>query len=76
MTTAYYSSESPAEDAFYIAYDYLERAGAVSEEMRVYVFLAHEIRRLVDQGVRNKIKLANLAIGAFYDRFEINEQAG
>jgi len=77
MTTqSYYRTESPAEDAFYIAYDYLERAGAVSEEMPVYVFLAREITRLVDRGVRNKIKLANLAIGAFYDRFEIDEQDG
>jgi len=74
MTTAHHSSESPAEDAFYIAYDYLERAGAVSEEVPVYVFLAREITRLIDHGVRNKIKLANLAIGAFYDRFEIDEQ--
>jgi hypothetical protein len=66
---------SPAEEAFHIAYDYLERAGAVSEELPVYVFLAREITRLLDRGVRNRIKLANLAIGAFYDRFEINEQA-
>ena len=70
----YVGRESPAEEAFHIAYDYLERAGAVSEELPVYVFLAREIRRLLDRGVKNRIKLANLAIGAFYARFEINEQ--
>lgn len=75
-TEFYHRTESPAEDAFYIAYDYLDRAGAVSEELPVYVFLAREITRLIDRGVKNKIKLANLAIGAFYDRFEIDEQPG
>lgn len=70
----YVGTESPAEEAFHIAYDYLERAGAVSEELPVYVFLAREIRRLLDRGVKNRIKLANLAIGAFYAHFEINEQ--
>lgn len=70
----YVCRESPAEEAFHIAYNYLERAGAVSEELPVYVFLAREITRLLDRGVKNRIKLANLAIGAFYDRFEINEQ--
>jgi hypothetical protein len=70
----YVRTDSPAEEAFHIAYDYLERAGAVSEELPVYVFLAREIRRLLDRGVRNRIKLANFAIDAFYDRFEIDEQ--
>jgi hypothetical protein len=67
-----FRTECPAEDAFYIAYEFLERAGAVSDQAPVYVFLAREITRLVDRGVKNKIKLANLAIGAFYDRFEID----
>jgi hypothetical protein len=70
----YVRTPSPAEEAFHIAYDYLERAGAVSEELPVYIFLAREITRLLDRGVKNRIKLANLAIGAFYDHFEINEQ--
>jgi hypothetical protein len=70
----YVHMDSPAEGAFHIAYDYLERAGAVSEELPVYVFLAREIRRLLDRGVKNRIKLANLAIDAFYNRFEIEEQ--
>jgi hypothetical protein len=71
----YVRTPSPAEEAFHIAYDYLERAGDVSEELPVYVFLAREISRLLDLGVKNRIKLANLAIGAFYDRFQINEQS-
>lgn len=70
----YLRTDSPAEEAFHIAYDYLERAGAVSEELPVYVFLAREITRLLDRGVKNRIKLANFAIDAFYDRFEIEEQ--
>ena len=76
MTAQIYSrAESPAEDAFNIALDFLERAGAVYDEMPVYVFLAREITRLLDRGVKNKIKLANLAIGAFYNRFEIDEHS-
>ena len=76
MTAQIYSrAESPAEDAFNIALDFLERAGAVYDEMPVYVFLAREITRLLDRGVKNKIKLTNLAIGAFYNRFEIDEHS-
>jgi hypothetical protein len=75
ISQTYSRAESPAEDAFNIAYDFLERAGAIYDEMPVYVFLAREITRLLDRGVKNKIKLANLAIGAFYNRFEIDEHS-
>src|SRR5438045_5491725 len=60
MTAQIYSrAESPAEDAFNIALDFLERAGAVYDEMPVYVFLAREITRLLDRGVKIVLKLTN-----------------
>jgi hypothetical protein len=52
-------------DAFDIAWDFLKRSGQVTDEYAVKVFLCQQIMGLIDRGERHKIRLANVAIGAF-----------
>lgn len=60
-----YLNEQAAEDAFAIAWNFVSRSYDVDDEFAVQAFIATEIMRLLERGERNRIRLANLAIGAY-----------
>jgi hypothetical protein len=55
----------PVEEAFAIAFDYVMRTGQVSNAREARLYLREKIHELSDNGVTNKIRLANMAIHAF-----------
>jgi hypothetical protein len=57
--------ESVAEKAYEIAYDYIERSGAMRDEFETCVFLAQRLTAMIDQGHTNKIRMANRAISEY-----------
>jgi hypothetical protein len=62
--------ETIAEESFVIAWDYLERAGAISDPDTAMVELGDEIIALLGKGESHKIRIANLAIDAYRRRHE------
>jgi len=60
--------EAAAEKAYEIAYNYIERSGAMRDEFEACVFLAQRMSAMVDEGHTNKIRMANRAI-AEYQRY-------
>lgn len=57
-----------AEKAYEIAYDYIERSGAMRDEFEACVFLAQRLSAMVEEGHTNKIRMANRAINE-YERY-------
>jgi hypothetical protein len=60
--------ETAAEKAYEIAYNYIERSGAMRDEFERCVFLAQRLSAMIDEGHTNKIRMANRAI-AEYERY-------
>jgi len=60
-----YLNEQAAEDAFAIAWNFVSRSCDVDDDFAVQALIATEIMRLLERGERNRIRLANLAIGAY-----------
>jgi hypothetical protein len=54
-----------AEQAYEIAWDFLARGGAISDEFETCVFLAQRITMMVDEGQTNRIRMANRAISEY-----------
>ena len=57
--------EPAASAAYDIAFNFLARSGAIRDEFDAVVFLVQYLTRMVDQGHRNKILMANRAISAY-----------
>ena len=51
-----------AEQAYEIAWDFLARGGAISDEFETCVFLAQRITMMIEEGHTNRIRMANRAI--------------
>ena len=62
--------EMIAEESFVIAWDYLERTGAIDDPDTAMVELGDEIIALLGRGESHKIRIANLAIDAYRRRHE------
>jgi hypothetical protein len=62
--------ETIAEESFVIAWDYLDRAGAIDDPDAAMVELGDEIIALLGKGESHKIRIANLAIDAYLRRRE------
>jgi hypothetical protein len=60
--------ETIAEQAFMIAWDYLERMGSIDDPDITMAELGDEIIRLLGKGEHHKIRIANLAIDAYCKR--------
>lgn len=60
-----YPSEHEAEEAFNIAWQFIDATHDVADEFAAQAFIATEIMRLMARGERHKILLANRAIGAY-----------
>ena len=60
--------ELVAEQSFLIAWDYLERAGSIDDPDTAMAELGGEIMALLRKGECHKIRIANLAIGAYEKR--------
>jgi len=57
-----------AEQSFVIAWDYLERAGAIDDPDIAMAELGDEILALLGKGESHRIRIANLAIHAYCRR--------
>ncbi len=57
------------EDAYNIAWDYLTRSGQVYDAAVARMMLSKELSRLILQGERNALRLANKAISAYEHYF-------
>jgi hypothetical protein len=62
------------ENSVQIAWDYLERAGEITEPGQTSNFLLGTITGLVRQGERRKLMLSNKAISAF-QQFKESQRA-
>jgi hypothetical protein len=60
--------EVVAEESFLIAWDFLDRAGAIDDVDRAMTELGEDIIALLGRGESNKIRIANLAIDAYRRR--------
>ena len=64
-----YDVETLAQESFIIAWDYLERAGAIENDPDdAMVEIGNEIMALLGKGESHKIRIANLAIDAYRRR--------
>jgi hypothetical protein len=59
-----------AEQAYEIAWDFLARTGAIGDEFEACVFLAQRLTMMVDQGLTNRIRMANRAISEYQQHAE------
>lgn len=62
--------ETVAEESFMIAWDYLERAGAIEDPDLAMVEIGDTIVALLGKGESHKIRIANLAINAYCKRHD------
>ena len=60
--------ETVAEQSFVIAWDYLERTGAIDDPDDAMAELGDDIIALLGKGESHRIRIANLAIGAYCRR--------
>ena len=67
MTACFTYGAAPLllENAVQIALDYLDRAGEIDDYAETCQFLVRNVEFMMKQGQRNKLVLANRAIGAF-----------
>lgn len=64
-----YDVETLAQESFIIAWDYLERAGAIENDPDdAMVEVGNEIIALLSKGENHKIRIANLAIDNYCRR--------
>jgi len=57
--------EPAAEEAYEIAYDYIEKSGQMRDDFEACAFLAQRISVMVDEGQTNKIRIANRVINEY-----------
>ena len=62
--------ETVAEESFLIAWDFLDRTGAIDDIEEAMTELGSEIVTLLRRGETHKIRIANLAIDAYRNRHE------
>lgn len=62
--------EAVAEESFLIAWDFLDRTGAIDDVDLAMTELGDEIITLLGRGESNKIRIANLAIDAYRKRHD------
>jgi hypothetical protein len=62
--------EVVAEESFLIAWDFLDRAGAIDDVDQAMTELGDDIITLLGRGESNKIRIANLAIDAYQRRHD------
>jgi hypothetical protein len=62
--------EVVAEESFLIAWDFLDRAGAIDDVDQAMTELGDDIIALLGRGESNKIRIANLAIDAYRRRHD------
>jgi hypothetical protein len=62
--------EVVAEESFLIAWDFLDRAGAIDDVDQAMNELGDDIITLLGRGESNKIRIANLAIDAYRRRHD------
>jgi hypothetical protein len=62
--------ETVAEEAFLIAWDFLDRTGSIDEVDQAMAELGEEIIALLGRGENHKIRIANLAIDAYRKRHQ------
>jgi hypothetical protein len=60
--------ETIAEESFLIAWDFLDRAGAIDDVDQAMIEVGDEIIALLGRGESNRIRIANLAIDAYRKR--------
>jgi hypothetical protein len=60
-----YLDELAAEQAFDIAWFFIENTRDVADECAAQAFIATEIVRLLERGETNRLRLANAAIAAY-----------
>ena len=64
-----YDVEALAQESFIIAWDYLERAGAIEvDTVDAMIEIGNEIVAFLSKGENHKIRIANLAIDAYCRR--------
>lgn len=63
-----------AEQAYAIAWDFLDRTGAIRDEFQACVFLAQRITGMVDEGQTNRIRMANRAISEYQHHLDERDQ--
>jgi hypothetical protein len=63
------------EEAFQIAWEYLERTGELGDGAAASRFLSNTIENMIRQGQRSRLALSNRAIAA-YQRFRISGATG
>lgn len=54
-----------AEQAYEVAFDYLDRSGAIRDEFEACIFLAQRLMAMIEDGQTNKIRMANRAISEY-----------
>ncbi|MCK1359669.1 hypothetical protein [Bradyrhizobium sp. 199] len=59
-----------AEQAYEIAWDFLARSGTIRDEFEACVFLAQRITMMVEEGLTNRIRMANRAISEYQHYIE------
>lgn len=64
-TALQHLNEHAAEQAFDIAWQFIRNTHDIADEFVAQAFIADEIMRLLDNGERNRIRLANRAIAAY-----------
>jgi hypothetical protein len=62
--------EVVAEESFLIAWDFLDRAGAIDDVDQAMNELGDDIITLLGRGESNKIRIANLVIDAYRRRHD------
>lgn len=60
-----YLNEQAAEEAFGIAWFFIDNTHDIADEFAAQAFIATEIMRLLERGETHRIRLANGAIAAF-----------
>lgn len=63
-----------AEQAYEIAWDFLNRSGAIRDEFEACVFLAQRITGMVEEGQTSRILMANRAIVQYQDYVEQSDR--
>ncbi|KYH03205.1 hypothetical protein SE91_11710 [Bradyrhizobium sp. DOA1] len=63
-----------AEQAYEIAWDFLARTGAIRDEFEACVFLAQRITMMVEEGLDNRIRMANRAISEYQHHIDESDE--
>jgi len=63
-----------AEQAYELAWDFLNRTGAIRDEFEACVFLAQRITKMVEEGQTSRILMANRAISQYQTHVDERDQ--